>query len=193
MLILIIGLTLFLGIHSTRIFADPWRTKFIAQRGDKAWKGVYTLVSLVGFGLIVWGFGLARQQPVLLWSPPTGLKHLNALLTWLAFVLLAATNNNKSQIHGVIHHPMVLGVKVWALGHLLANGMVHDVILFGSFLVWSILCFAASRRRDRVTGIKYAKGSAIGTAINVLIGTVLWAIFAFWLHGWLIGIKAFSI
>ena len=90
MLVLILGLLIFLGVHSVRIFADGWRASTIARIGEKPWKGLYTLVSLVGFGLIVWGYSLARQQPVVLWQPPVMMKHLNSLFTLAAFILLAA-------------------------------------------------------------------------------------------------------
>ena len=90
MLVLVIGLLLFLGAHSVRIVAEGWRAQTIGRLGEKPWKGLYTLVSLIGFALIVWGYGLARQQPVVLWQPPVFMKHLNSLFTLLAFIFLAA-------------------------------------------------------------------------------------------------------
>ena len=119
---LIIGLVLFLGVHSIRIVAEDTRTRLRAQWGANTYKGIYTLVSLLGFGLIVWGFGVARETPSVLWMPPTGMRHLAALLTLLAFVLLAAAYVPGNAIKARVHHPMVLSVKVWAFAHLLANG-----------------------------------------------------------------------
>ena len=122
---LILGLVLFLGVHSTRIVADGWRTAMRARLGGGAWKGLYALLSIAGFVLLVWGYGLARQQPVALWQPPAGMRHVAALLTLIAFVLLAAAYVPRNAIKARLHHPMVLAVKVWALAHLLANGKTH--------------------------------------------------------------------
>lgn len=188
MSILILGLILFLGVHSARIFADGWRTQTIARVGEKRWKGVYTLISLAGFALIIWGFGLARQQPVVWWTPPTGLRHLNALFTLVAFVLIAAAYVPRNQIKAKLHHPMVLGVKLWAFGHLLATGTLADTVLFAAFLLWAILAFRAARQRDRAQGTTYPAGTLGGTLATVVAGVVIWAVFAFWLHAALIGI-----
>jgi len=190
--LLILGLVVFLGIHSVRIVADGWRTQFIAQRGEGAWKGLYSVLSLAGFALLVWGYGLARQQPVVLWVPLLGMRHAASLLTLVAFVLLAATYVPRNGIKAKLHHPMVLAVKVWALGHLLANGNLADVLLFGGFLVWAALSFKAARGRDRAAGTTYPAGTAAGTAITVVVGLLAWAGFAFWAHGVLIGVRPFG-
>ncbi len=186
---LILGLVIFLGVHSVRIFADGWRTHARASLGELPWKGLYSVLSLIGFGLIVWGFGLARQQPVQLWAPPVAMRHLASLLTLIAFVLLAAAYVPGNGIKARLHHPMVLGVKVWALAHLLANGNVAHVLLFGSFLVWSVLCFSAARRRDVAQGTRYPSGTAGATGITVAVGVGAWIAFALWLHGLLIGVR----
>jgi uncharacterized membrane protein len=122
MTILLLGLVIFLGTHSVRIVADDWRAAQRARLGAQTWKLVYTLLSLLGFALIIWGFGLARRAPVLLWSPPAAMRHVAALLTLLAFILLAATYVPRNGIKARLHHPMVLGVTTWAFAHLLANG-----------------------------------------------------------------------
>ena len=119
---LIAGLLLFLGVHSVRIVADDWRSRTRARVGEAPYKLVYALLSLAGLLLLVWGYGMARQQPVVLWNPPVAMRHLAALLTLVAFVLLAAAYVPRNGIKARLHHPMVLGVKVWALAHLLANG-----------------------------------------------------------------------
>jgi uncharacterized membrane protein len=187
--ILILGLVLFLGVHSVRIVADGWRTATIGRIGALPWTAVYTLLSVAGLVLIVWGFGLARQQPVQLWMPPRGMRHLASLLTLIAFILLAAAYVPRNAIKARLHHPMVLGVKVWALAHLLANGNVAHVVLFGAFLLWAVLSFRAARARDRAAGTVYLAGTPAGTAITVVVGAVAWAVFAFWAHGYLIGIR----
>ncbi|WP_440106064.1 NnrU family protein [Acidovorax sp. BL-A-41-H1] len=188
MLFLVIGLVLFLGVHSVRIVSDGWRSQTLARLGEGPWKGLYSLVSAVGLGLIVWGYGLAREQPVVLWVPPVGMRHGAALLTLVAFVLLAATYVPRNGIRARLHHPMVLGVKVWALAHLLSNGTVADVLLFGGFLLWAVASFRAARQRDRAQGTVYAPGSWAATGITVVVGAAAWVAFAFWAHAWLIGV-----
>jgi uncharacterized membrane protein len=187
--ILVLGLLIFLGAHSVRIFADGWRTRMIARLGMNGWKALYALASIVGFVLIVWGFGLARQQPVLLYAPPLRLKYVNALLTLVAFVLVVATYVPRNHVKAAIGHPMLAGVKVWAFGHLLATGFLHDVVLFGAFLLWAVVNFVVSRRRDRLAGTHYAAGTLVGDALALAIGIVAWAVFAFWLHARWIGVN----
>jgi uncharacterized membrane protein len=192
MAVLILGLVLFLGVHSTRIVADGWRTATIARIGEKPWKGLYALASIAGFALIVWGFGLARRNPVYLWEAPMGMRHLAGALLLIAFVLLVATYVPRNLIKARLHHPMVLAVKVWALAHLLANGNLADVVLFGSFLVWAVFSFRAARQRDRVAGTVYPAGTMAATAITVVVGVAFWALFAFWAHGLLFGVRPFG-
>ena len=185
---LVLGLVLFLGVHSVRIVADGWRTQMRARMGELPWKGLYSLASILGLALIVWGYGLARQQPVVLWNPPVGMRHAASLLTLIAFVLLAAAYVPRNVFKAKLHHPMVLSVKVWALAHLLSNGNLADVVLFGAFLLWAVLSFRAARQRDRAQNTVYASGTAAGTGIAVVVGAAAWAGFAFWAHVWLIGV-----
>jgi uncharacterized membrane protein len=192
MMYLIAGLVLFLGVHSTRVFANDWRNQTLARMGEKPFKGVYSLLSLAGFVLLVWGYGQARQLGVMLWNPPTAMRHLAALLTLVSFVLLAATYVPRNQIKAKLHHPMVLGVKVWALAHLLANGSLADTVLFGSFLLWAVVLFAASRKRDRREQTVYPAGTASMTIVTVVAGLAFWAAFALWLHRLLIGVSPFG-
>ena len=192
MSILVLGLLIFLGAHSLRIFADDWRRRQVTRLGEKSWKGLFALVSLIGFALICWGFGLARQHPLLLYVPPLSLRHLNALFTLIAFVLVAAAYVPRNYFKARLGHPMLLGAKVWAFGHLLATGMLHDVVLFGTFLLWAIVLFVVSRRRDRLAGTVYPAGTLAGNALTVVSGILAWSIFAFWLHLWLIGVNPFA-
>jgi len=189
---LILGLLMFLGMHSTRIFAEGWRSQVIARRGEGAWKGLYTVVSLVGFGLIIWGYGQARLAPQVLWASPVWTRHLASLLVLVALVLLAAAYVPGNAIKSRLHHPMVLGVKVWALAHLLANNTVADLLLFGGFLVWAVLDFRSARQRDRAAGTVYRAGRAGATVLTVGLGVLLWAVFAFWLHTLLFGVRPFG-
>jgi uncharacterized membrane protein len=192
MLELVLGLVLFLGVHSIGIFAAPWRSAMRERLGPMRWKGLYSLVSLLGLGLLIYGWSLARLEPVVLWAVPKPLKHLAALLTLLAFVFYVAAYVPGNAIKARLHHPMVLGTKAWALAHLLSNNTVADVLLFGAFLLWSVALFVASRRRDRREQVVYAPGRAAPTALAVGLGLVLWVAFAFWLHGLLMGVRPFG-
>ncbi len=186
---LMLGLVVFLGVHSVRMVADGWRTRMLAQMGEGRYKGLYSLVSLAGFVLLIYGFGQVRQQPLQLWAPPFAMKHVASTLMLLSFIFFAAAYVPGNAIKARLHHPMVLGVKTWALAHLLANGNAAHVLLFGSFLVWAVWCFVASRRRDRAQGVVYAAGNSQGTVTTVVVGVAAWAVFAFWLHGLLIGVR----
>jgi len=192
MTLLVLGLVIFLGVHSTRVFADGWRSAQVARLGEKGWKGLYTLASVVGLVMLVWGYGVARQTPVPLWTPVVGLRHLASLLTLLAFVLIAAVYVPRNSLKARIGHPMVVGVKVWALSHLLANHTLADLLLFGGFLVWAVLCFRAARRRDRAAGTTYPAGTLQGNLLTVVTGVAGWLVFAMWLHGPLIGVRPFG-
>ena len=192
MLILVLGLLLFLGAHSVRIVAEPWRNDQIARLGEGKWKGLYSLVSLAGLILIVWGYGQARLDPVVLWSPPVWTRHAAAALTLPAFILLVASKVSGTRIKAAVGHPMVAGVKIWAFAHLISNGTLADVVLFGSFVVWAVLDYTAARRRDRAGGVTYEMGPLSRDAIAVVIGTVAWIVFAMWLHGPLIGVRPFG-
>lgn len=150
MIILIIGLVIFLGTHSVRIVADRWRLAQISRLGDKSWKAGFAVLSAVGLALIVWGYGVAREAPLIVWNPPPGMRHVAALLTLVAFVFLAAAYVPRNHIKARFHHPMVLGVKAWAAGHLFANGTAADLLLFGSFLIWAVMSFIAARRKSVV-------------------------------------------
>jgi len=190
MILLSIGLLSFLGVHSARFLFDGVRSRIIAERGENAWKGLYSIVSLIGLVLIVVGYGQARLSPTPLWIPPAALTPINWLLMLIAFALLVAAYGPNNPLRAAVGHPMVLGVKVWALAHLLVNGMLADVLLFGSFVVWAVVDYAASRRRDRLGGVvRTAPDGATGWVVPILGGLVLWALFVFWAHRALIGVS----
>ena len=189
MIYLLIGIFLFLGAHSVRIWADPWRDRMLARLGAARWKGLYALTSAIGLGLLIWGFGLARQEPVQLWIPPNGMRHLASVLMLGSFVLLAAAYVPGNRIKARLRHPMVLSVKLWALAHLLANGSLAHGVLFGAFLVWAVLSFRAARRRDRLAGMGPDTGSTGATGVAVALGVAAWLAFTLYLHGLLIGVR----
>lgn len=189
---LILGLIIFLGAHSVRIFAESWRTRTIARVGANKWKGVYSLISIGGFALLVWGYGQARLESVVLYDPPLFTRHIAGLLMLVSFVLVAAAKVPGNHIKAAVGHPMVAGVKVWAFAHLLSNGRLADVILFGAFLAWAIADFIAARRRDRAAGTVYPAGIELRTVMAVIAGVLVWAVFVSGLHLWLIGVPPFA-
>lgn len=189
MLLLVLGLAVFLGIHSLQIFAPALRQQGVNRWGTWGFKAVYAALSLLGFYLLVQGYGQARLDPVVLWSPPRGLQTGTILLMWVAMIFLVATYIPANHIKAKLRHPMTLSVKVWALSHLLINGNLADVVLFGGFLVWSVLAFSAARKRDRQSLHSAPVGKWLGTVVAVVAGTGLWAAFFMGgLHVWLIGV-----
>jgi uncharacterized membrane protein len=192
MTLLILGLATFICVHSIRIFAEGFRTAQAAKFGLNGWKAVYSIVSIAGFVLLIYGYGEARMSPVAIWSPPVWTRHLAVLLTVPSFILLTAAYVPGTRIKKAVGHPMVAGVKVWAFAHLIANGTLADAVLFGAFLAWAVLDFASSRRRDRAAGTEYVSGPITRDITAVVVGLAAWAAFAFWLHGWLIGVRPFG-
>lgn len=192
MTVLLIGLILFLGVHSTRIVADPWRTAMLAKLGEGGWKGAYALASAAGLTLIVIGYGQARLDPVDLWMPPLWTRHAASALLLPAFILLTAAYVPGNAIKSRLGHPMVLGTKVWALAHLMANGRLADLLLFGGFLLWSVLAFRSARARDRSAGVIRSAGRAAPTMMTLVVGLVAWAVFAMFLHLPLMGVRPFG-
>jgi uncharacterized membrane protein len=186
---LILGLIIFVGAHSLRIVADDWRSQMVARLGDIPWKGLNSVVSLIGVVLMVMGYGLARQSPVVLWQPPFWISHLVSLLMLIAFILLVAAYIPGNGIKAKLGHPMVISVKIWAASHLLANGTLADLVLFGVLLIWAVMSFRAARQRDRRDGVIRPKGKLLSTLITIVVGAGAWAWFVFHGHAWLIGVR----
>ena len=193
MSLLIIGLLLFLGAHSMRIFAEGARASAIARLGPLGYKAIYSVVSLLGLVLIAKGYAIARENPVVLWQVWAPGRHAAALLSLLAFVLVVAAYVPRNRLRERLRHPMVLGIKLWAFGHLLANHTLADLILFGTILFWAILDFRAARERDRQAGeLAPRPTSGWGDALTVAIGLVAYGAFAFHFHASLIGVRPFG-
>jgi uncharacterized membrane protein len=191
MLWLIVGLVVFLGVHSSRIFAPQWRQRMLGRVGEGAWKGSYSLLSVLGFVLIVWGYGQARAAGMsLVWMPPVGLRHAASLLTLVAFVLLVATYMPRNHLRRAVRHPMMIGVALWSIAHLLASGWLHAMVLFGAFLVWSVVAWASAAKRSARP--EAATASMAMTGLTVLVGLLAWMAFALWLHAPLIGRAPFG-
>jgi uncharacterized membrane protein len=192
MILLIAGLWLFFSFHSVRLLAPEMRDRAVERIGEPNWKLVFSGASLTGLILIVLGYSDTHLDPVHLWTPPLWTRHVAALLMLPAFILLAATYVRGSVLRERIGHPMLAGTKLWALAHLLANGTLGDVVLFGSFLAWAALSFSAARRRDRAAGMVRPEGRWSRDAIAVVIGLITWFAFATWLHGVLFGVRPFG-
>ena len=190
MSMLLLGLVIFLGIHSVSIVAPGWRDAMAARLGVGAWKGLYSLVSLVGFLLLLKGYALARLEPSLVWVPPVGLRHVAALLMLPVFPLLFATYL-PGRIRAAAKHPMLAAVKFWALAHLLANGMLADIVLFGSLLVWAVADrISLKRRAPRTTPAAPAK--PFNDILAVVLGLAVYAVFVMGAHRMLFGVAPFG-
>lgn len=186
MTLLILGLVLFLGIHSLSIANEPLRDRLHASMGEAAFKVLYSFVSLAGLLLIIWGYGAARLDPTVLYIPPTWLRHVSLLLLIPVFPLLFATYF-PGRIKAKIGHPMLVAVKLWALAHLLANGMLHDVMLFGSFLAWAIADRISMKRRTQ-RPIPTLPASKANDLIAIAGGLAVYVVMVMWAHRWLFGV-----
>ncbi len=188
---LLLGLFLFLGTHSVRIVAEGWRTRSVTRIGYHPWKGIYSLISIAGFVLLVWGYGQVRYESMVLYQPPVFTRYIAGLLMLASLVLVAAAYVPRNHIKSAIGHPMIAGVKLWAFAHLISNGRLADVILFGAFLAWAIVDFIAARKRDRAAGTVYPPGDELRTVLTVVAGVGAWAVLVSGLHLWLIGVPPF--
>ena len=187
MLVLILGLIVFLGIHSVRIVAPEFRNAQIRQRGEGDWKGIYSLASLAGLVLIVWGYSFARLDAAFIYEPPVWMKHINALFMLLAFISLMVYAVPAGKLKPILKHPFLLSIKLWAFGHLLANGDLASLVLFGSFLAWAVWDrIAVKRRGDRGASVA---GPLSNDIIAIVSGIVIYGLFVWKLHEWLFGVS----
>ncbi len=187
MLLFIVGLVVFLGIHSVAIVAPAWRDAQVA-RHEGAWKGIYSLISLVGLVLLIYGYGMARQVTPVVWSPPTFMRHI-ALLVMLPVFPLFLAAYLPGRIKTMAKHPMLLSVKFWTLAHLLANGTLVDMILFGAFLAWAVADRIAVKKRPVPRVVPGAPPSAANDAIALIGGLVVYAAFIAGVHRWMVGVS----
>lgn len=188
MAILIAGLLIFIGTHSLRIIAPEWREQMIARLGNGPWRGIISVLSIVGFVLLIQGYDAARVHPVPIYEPPYWLHHVTVVLMLVAAIFVAASQVPRNSIKARMGHPLVLSVKTWALAHLLSNGTLADLLLFGTFLLWAVVDFASARRRDRANGTAYPEGAIGNTVVTVIVGAAIWAAFAFYLHARWVGV-----
>ena len=195
---LVLGLVIFLGVHSIAIVSPAGRNRWAARLGENAFKGLYALVSFAGLALMIWGYGLSREAPVLLYALPGGFRHLAALLLLPVFVLLLAAYL-PGRIKTATKHPMLIAVKLWALAHLLAQsvtgGTLADVLLFGGFLAWAVADRISLKRRAAaglIRTVPALPASGLNDAIAVVGGLAIYLVFVFWAHAWLIGVRPFG-
>lgn len=194
MTIFIVGLIVFFAVHSVSIVAPRWRAEQIDRLGEGAWKGLYSGLAAVGLGLLIFGYGVARQAPVTLYTPLPALRHLALALMVPVFPLLLAAYL-PGRIRMATKHPMLLAVKLWASAHLLANGTLADVLLFGAFLLWAIADRISAKRRamtqpPRIT--PSASARPWNDVLSASVGLVLYALFVWRLHQWLFGVAPFA-
>ena len=189
MAILVLGLVIFLGLHSTRIVAEDGRAKAIARLGEGPWKGVYSVLSLVGFVLIVWGFAHARWDAPLLWAPPVWARHITILLMLFSLILISAYGFKQSHIAVAVHHPMVWSVAVFGAAHLIANGSAADVLLFGAFFGWAVVDLFSAYARDWRNAVVYPGPNWGATIGAIVVGVLLWGLLIGGLHLWLFGVS----
>jgi uncharacterized membrane protein len=171
------------------------RARLIERVGEGPYKGIYSLVSLVGIVLIAVGYGQYRAGGYIpVWDPPVWTRHLALLLVWIAFVCVAAAYL-PGRIKARLKHPMLAGVKIWALAHLLANGDLGSILLFGSILAWAVAARTSVNRRD-VAAQHGGTAAPMGwrnDLLAVVVGTAAYLVFLLWLHPWLIGVPALPV
>jgi uncharacterized membrane protein len=184
---LVAGLVVFLGIHSVAIVAPGWRDRMLARFGEGGWKALYAAISIAGFLLIIWGYGDARHNPVILYAPPLWTHYVSAVLMLPVFPLLFAAYF-PGRIKAAVKHPMLVAVMLWAIAHLISNGTLTDVLLFGGFLVWAVADRVSVNRRP-LRAIRTAPPSARNDVLVVLVGLAVYVLFAFWLHAKWIGVQ----
>jgi len=188
---LIVGLIIFFAVHSISIVNEPFRERMVEMMGEGPWKGVYSVVAAIGFFLIVWGYGLARQESVSIYSSAPWLVHLSMLLLVSVFPLLLATYF-PGRIRTVVRHPMLIATILWAFAHLLVNGGLAEILLFGSFLVWSGLDLFSMRQRAQ-SPLLSAPALRFNDLFALMFGLALYGVFVVWLHNLLIGVPIVAI
>ena len=190
MTLLVLGIVIFLGMHLVRVVAPGLRARVIEGLGKGPWMGLYALISLVGLGLIIYGFGQARGETGVLYNPPVFLKHIALLVMLLAFISLAAGFLPAGRIAVALKHPQILAIKIWALAHLLANGETSSVLLFGSFLAWAVILRISLKRRERAgERVLPMFKSARNDLLAVVVGLAAYLLFVWRLHELLIGVQ----
>ena len=185
MWVLVLGLVLFFGTHSLKMAIPGPRAAFIAKKGEGPWKGIVALPSLVGIGLMIWGWMLYRSSAPELYLPPEWGPHAAAVLNFVGLVLLMMSGGPVGHIKAAIRHPMSLGVAAWGIGHLLSNGDLASLLLFGAWTLYALVAALVSTLRgDPAPAFQSARGDVVA----IVAGLVLYLVFVYFLHGLLFGI-----
>lgn len=191
LVLLVLGLVLFLGVHVLTTRRDA-RAAIIAQTGEGIYKLGYSLASLAGLALIVWGFSLYRANGwINVWHPPVAMKHITIALMLPAAILVAASYL-RGRIYTKLKHPMLAGVKLWAFAHLLANGDLGGIILFGSFLAWAVYDRISLKRRSDAGAPPIPVGGVLNDVLAVGVGIIVYLALAFAFHPVVIGVPVFG-
>lgn len=184
---LLAGMAVFFGVHSISIVAPAWRDRMVARLGEPAWKGMYAIASVVGFILMIRGYSHAKLDPTIVYEPAYWLRHLAAIVMVPVFPLLLSTYF-PGRIKAAAQHPMLAATKLWAAAHLLANGMLPDVLLFGGFLAWAIVDRISLKHRP-VRPIKVLPERRYNDLVAVVAGFALYVWFIAWAHYRLFGVS----
>lgn len=182
--LLIVGVAIFLGVHSLSIVNRDFRNDMVAKLGLLPWKALYSLVSLLGFYLLIKGYAAARVDPIVLYQPPTWTRHLTMLLMLPVFPILLSAHL-PGRIKSTLKHPMLVATKLWAVAHLVANGGLHDVVLFGAILAWAVTDRISVKRRGE--SLPAATGKRINDLVAIGAGLGVYVLFVVWAHGAWIG------
>jgi uncharacterized membrane protein len=188
---LILGLVAFFSIHSISLLALDWRNRVAQRLGTRAWQGIYSIASLLGFYLLVAGYRATHGFAAVLYVSPAWSHYIAAVLMLPAFTL-ALASVLPGRIKTRAKHPLLLATLLWSLAHLLANGNVADVLLFGAFLLWSVVVLISLGRRPGRPAL-VVSGSAANDAIAVTGGITLYVAFLFWLHAKWIGVPILGV
>lgn len=185
---LILGLVLFIGVHSLSMMAPAWRAAVVARHGEKTWKGLYALTALGGFALMVVGYAGARYTPTLVYLPPPGLRALALLVTLPVFPLLLAAYI-PGKIRAKLKHPMLIAVRLWSAAHLLANGMLADILLFGSLFVWATALQISLERRPEQRPVPVIPIRRFNDASAIIMGILIYLVTILILHRLVLGVS----
>src|SRR4051794_18979890 len=190
--VMVVGLVLFLGVHTLTTQRDV-RAQIIATAGEGGYKIGYSLVSALGLALIIWGFARYRATGWIdVWQPPTAMKHITVALM-LPAVILVVASYVRGRIYTTLKHPMLTGVKLWAAAHLLANGDLGSIILFGSFLGWAVFDRISLKRRTDAGAPPIPVGGPGNDLIAVAVGLVAYLALAFAFHPVVIGVPVVGV
>jgi uncharacterized membrane protein len=188
---MILGLAAFLGGHAFVTFRAE-RAAAITRLGEGPYKGLFSLVSLAGIVLISYGFAHYRDIGLIaVWHPPAWTRHVAVTLMWPAVICVVAAYI-RGDIQRVLKHPMLVGVKLWALAHLVANGDLGGIILFGAILAWAVFDRITLKRRSDPGAPAIPSGGRRNDIIAIVVGTLVYLALGFWFHPYLIGLRVFG-